>query len=141
MIVSKEIENLLSKFLEDNVFYVWIDDYKELILFMDKRDSNFQNLLNRILEELEDLAQKIPNTYLFTGGSIFAIIKIDPEFFADYGAEELKEAINAITDQLLTGSKNDSKLIIVKDLREDFEELLKIARENLKIKKLVISCL
>ncbi|EEP60391.1 putative eal/pas/ggdef domain protein [Sulfurihydrogenibium yellowstonense SS-5] len=136
--VSKEIENLLSKFLEDNVFYVWIDDYKELILFMDKRDSNFQNLLNRILEELEDLAQKIPNTYLFTGGSIFAIIKIDPEFFADYGAEELKEAINAITDQLLTGSKNDSKLIIVKDLREDFEELLKIARENLKIKKLVI---
>jgi len=134
----KEIENLLSKFSEDNVFYAWIDDYKELILFMDKRDSNFQNLLNRILEELEDLAQKISNTYLSPAGSVFAVIKIDSEFFSDYKAEELKEAINIITDTLSREVKDDSRLIIVKDLHVDFEELLKIARENLKIKKLVI---
>jgi FOG: EAL domain len=135
---AKEIENLLSKFLEDNVFYAWIDDYKELMLFMDKRDSNFQNLLNRILEELEDLAQKISNTYLSAVGSVFAVIKIDSEFFSDYKAEELKEAINIITDTLSREVKDDSRLIIVKDLHVDFEELLKIARENLKIKKLVI---
>jgi len=135
---AKEIENLLSKFSEDNVFYAWIDDYKELILFMDKRDSNFQNLLNRILEELEDLAQKISNTYLSPAGSVFAVIKIDSEFFSDYKAEELKEAINIITDTLSREVKDDSRLIIVKDLHVDFEELLKIARENLKIKKLVI---
>ena len=134
----KEIENLLSKFLEDNVFYAWIDDYTELILFMNKRDSNFQNLLNRILEELEDLAQKISNIYLSAGGPVFAVIKIDTEFFSDYKAEELKEAINVITNHLIRELKDDSRLIIVKDLHVDFEELLKIARENIKIKKLVI---
>jgi EAL domain-containing protein (putative c-di-GMP-specific phosphodiesterase class I) len=136
--ITKEIENLLSKFLKDNIFYEWIYDHEELILFMDKKDPNFQNLLNRILEELETLAQKVSNTYLSVGGSIFAVIKIDSEFFVDYNAEELKEAINVITDQLLRESKDDSRLIIVKDLHEDFEELLKIVRENLKIKKLVI---
>ena len=134
----KEIENLLSKFLEFNVFYTWMDDYKELILFMDKRDSNFQYLLNRILEELEDLAQKISNSYLSAVGSVLAVIKIDTEFFADYTAEELKEAIDVITDQLIRELKDDSRLIVVKELQEDFDELLKIARENLKIKKLVI---
>jgi len=135
---AKEIENLLSKFLKDNIFYEWIYDHEELILFMDKKDPNFQNLLNRILKELETLAQKVSNTYLSAGGSIFTVIKIDPEFFVDYNAEELKEAINVITDQLLRESKDYSELIIVKDLHKDFEELLKIARENLRIRKLVI---
>jgi EAL domain-containing protein (putative c-di-GMP-specific phosphodiesterase class I) len=135
---AKEIENLLSKFLKDNVFYAWIYDHEELILFVDKKNPDFQNLLNRILEELEDLAQKVSNTYLSAVGPVFAVIKIDSEFFADYNAEELKEAINVITDQLLIESKDDSELIIVKDLHKDFEKLLKIARENLKIKKLVI---
>jgi len=136
--ITEEIENLLSKFLKDNVFYAWIYDHEELILFVDKKNPDFQNLLNRILEELEDLAQKVSNTYLSAGGSIFAVIKIDPEFFVDYNAEELKEAINVITDQLLRESKDYSELIIVKDLHKDFEELLKIARENLRIRKLVI---
>jgi EAL domain-containing protein (putative c-di-GMP-specific phosphodiesterase class I) len=136
--ITEEIENLLSKFLKDNVFYAWIDDHKELILFMDKRDSNFKILLNRILEELETLAQKVSNMYLSARGSIFAVIKIDSEFFADHKTEELKEAINVITNQLLRESKDDSRLIIVKDLHKDFEELLKIAREDLRIKKLII---
>jgi EAL domain-containing protein (putative c-di-GMP-specific phosphodiesterase class I) len=105
---------------------------------MDKKDPNFQNLLNRILEELENLAQKISNTYLSVEGAVFAVIKIDSEFFVDYQAEELKEAINVITDELLIESKDDSKLIVVKDLHKDFEELLKIVRENLRIRKLVI---
>jgi len=134
----KEIENLLSKFSGDNIFYAWIDDYKELILFMDKRDPNFQNLLNRILEELEDLAQKISNAYLSVEGTVFAVIKIDPAYFADYKAEELKEVIDMVTDELLKELKDDSRLIIVKNLHEDFEELLKLARENLRIRKLVI---
>jgi EAL domain-containing protein (putative c-di-GMP-specific phosphodiesterase class I) len=136
--ITEEIKNLLSKFLKDNIFYAWIDDHKKLILFMDKRDPNFQNLLNRILEELEILAQKISNTYLSAEGPIFAVIKINSEFFVDYNAEELKEAINVITDQLLKESKDDSRLIIVKDLHEDFEKLLKIVREDLRIKKLII---
>lgn len=105
---------------------------------MDKKDPNFQNLLNRILKELENLAQKISNTYLSAEGPVFAVIKIDSEFFVDYQAEELKEAINVITDELLIESKDDSKLIVVKDLHKDFEELLKIVRENLRIRKLVI---
>jgi EAL domain-containing protein (putative c-di-GMP-specific phosphodiesterase class I) len=136
--IAEEIENLLSKFLKDNIFYEWIYDHEELILFMDKKDPNFQNLLNRILKELENLAQKISNTYLSAEGPVFAVIKIDSEFFVDYQAEELKEAINVITDELLIESKDDSKLIVVKDLHKDFEELLKIVRENLRIRKLVI---
>jgi hypothetical protein len=60
---------------------------------MDKKDPNFQNLLNRILKELETLAQKVSNTYLSAEGPVFAVIKIDPEFFADCKAKELKEAI------------------------------------------------
>jgi EAL domain-containing protein (putative c-di-GMP-specific phosphodiesterase class I) len=136
--IAEEIENLLSKFLKDNIFYEWIYDHEELILFMDKKDPNFQNLLNRILEELEDLAQKISNTYLSAEGAVFAVIKIDSEFFVDYNAEELKEAINIITDALSREVKDDSRLIVVKNLHEDFEELLKLARENLRIKKLVI---
>jgi EAL domain-containing protein (putative c-di-GMP-specific phosphodiesterase class I) len=136
--IAEEIENLLSKFLKDNISYAWIYDHEELILFMDKKDPDFQNLLNRILKELENLAQKVSNTYLSAGGPVFAVIKIDSEFFVDYKAEELKEAINVITDQLLRELKDDSRLIVVKDLHEDFEELLKIVKENLRIKKLVI---
>jgi EAL domain-containing protein (putative c-di-GMP-specific phosphodiesterase class I) len=136
--ITEEIENLLFKFLKDNIFYEWIYDHEELILFMDKKDPNFQNLLNRILKELETLAQKVSNTYLSAEGPVFAVIKIDPEFFVDYNAEELKEAINIIIDALSREVKDDSRLIIVKDLHVDFDELLKIARENLKIKKLVI---
>jgi hypothetical protein len=136
--IAEEIENLLSKFLKDNIFYEWIYDHEELILFMDKRDPNFQNLLSRILEELENLAQKVSTTYLSVGGAVFAVIKIDSEFFVDYNAEELKEAINVITDELLRESKDDSRLIVEKELHEDFEELLKIVREDLRIRKLVI---
>jgi hypothetical protein len=35
--ITEEIENLLSKFLKDNIFYAWIYDHEELILFVDKK--------------------------------------------------------------------------------------------------------
>jgi EAL domain-containing protein (putative c-di-GMP-specific phosphodiesterase class I) len=136
--LAAEIENLLSKFLKDNIFYEWINDHKELILFMNKESPNFQNLVNKILKELEELAQKVSETYLSANGPIFAVIRIDSEFLSDYSHEELKEAINIITDQLLNESREDSRLIIVKNLYEDFQELLKTVRENLRIKNIVI---
>ncbi len=137
-----EIENLLSKFLSHNIFYEWLNEERELILFMDKKDPCFAKLLDLILKNLEKLAQKISDTYLSAEGPIFAVIKMDSQFFNDYTHEELIEAIEVTKEELLKETKDDLRLIIVKDLYEDFYEdfgeLIKTVRDNLRIKKCVI---